>query len=254
MKRFLTNLILTGLLMLALTSSVFSAETEPCQSDPLGISDWNVTLADEQEFLVPTEILQHVSEAGDIHDKSWFQSFDTSGEFVRLNSFELFTLWCYTEDETKLAALRDIYEGKDIGISYADGIISVTYTGHSSLSESTPYGAGGSSTESITIDRSEAMYNMGVKVTVTVEVYTTWIGGSTVYFEITNISNSYEKSDNPHATLIARVTEMKSEQSSGSDVSAYANVWVKAGGNLFTFSEWPAPFRFLWKDGKYTRG
>lgn len=236
------------------TGSAHSTDTQPRPLDPLGISDWNVTLVDEQEFLLPTEIFWDMREAKMVTDASWFQSFDTGSEYVAMNSSELFTLWCYTEDADELAARRAEYENKYVSISYSDGVFDVISSGKSLPSDTLPCAIQTYDTRSITREKANVKTQVGVKVTVTVEVCATWNGNTSVYFEVTDISYTSEKSSNPGAPYLDPVTDIKTQQSAGSHATAYANVWVETQTGLFSFSTWPAPFQFRWENGKYTGG
>lgn len=253
MKRLCSALMLVVMLIPAL-GGVASSSTKAgaSLSDPLEIQSWNVTLEGDQDFIVPTEAFFHIPEVLGITDMSWFESFDTNNGFVVLNPFELFTLWCYTEDADQLSALRAEYENKFINISYSDGIISLSCQNTPSEADVAPYGAEITASNSLTIERSNVFTAAGVSVTVTVETLQKWVGGSTVYVEVTDVSNSCKKSEAPFVKVFDRVTDMKIEQSTGSGINAYANVWVKTVASTFTFSERPAPFRFLWENGVYS--
>lgn len=255
MKRSLLFLLLVFLLVAVLSGSALSIDAEAPQTDPLGIRDWNIHFVD-QEILIPTQEFRDIAKLNGSDESDWFRSFDLNEEFVTLSPFNLFTLNFYSEDPDYLADLRNEYEDKYVSITYFDGITSVSYSSSSAFfvdDGPVSHGAGASSFESLTIDRNNIHTGYGVKVTVTVEVYTRWPGGSTVYFEVLDVNNTYEETSASPTGKLDPVTDMKVDQSVGSDTRAYANVSVKTKHGTFSFLQWPSQFSFLWEDG-YFRG
>lgn len=256
MKRLSPLLLGVFLLVVILSGSAFSAQTEALQLDPLGIQEWNIHFVDEPESMMPTSLFCDLAEQVGAEETDWFRSFDLDGEFVVLSPFNLFTLNFYSEDPEYLANLRSEYEDKYVSVTYFDDITSVSSSYSSAFfvdDGPAPCGAGGSSFESLTIDRHKNFTGYGVKVTVTVEVYSKWTGGSTVYFEVLNVSNTYkESSASASGIKLDPVTDMKEEKSVGSDTRAYANVSVQTRYGTFSFSDWPSHFNFLWEDGFFT--
>lgn len=253
-KRLPSLLLGAFLFIVILSGSTFSAEAKAPQLDPLGLREWNIHFVDERESVMPTSLFRDVAEEVGAEETDWFLSFDLDGEFIVLSPFDLFTWNFYSEDPDYLAYLRSEYENKYVSASYADGFTTVSSSPSSfDVCEPMPCGAGGSSFQSLTTDRHSNFTGYGVKVTVTVEVYSAWPGGSTVYFEVLDVSHTYEKSDaSPSSIKLDPVTDMKVDQSVGSGTRAYANVSVQTRYNTFSFSEWPAHFSFLWEDGFYT--